>query len=145
MGHQCEPPFERIIRVVELKLAVAIGKAREDFAEMAVDRLKGLHEGLLPQRGHGFDPEQQLLPLLAEHIQPFTQIAKALFEFLQLLQGEHVHRLQGFHAQLQLLQAFLKTLETILAQLVGDLGQWIRQGGLQLLQAQSAIAKLLLQ
>ena len=74
---------------------------------MAIHGGEGLHKGVLAQGGHGFDPQQQLLALVVEHLEAFVQFTEALLQGLQFLQRQHVHGLQRFHALLDRLQVGL--------------------------------------
>ena len=56
MGHQGEASFQGLLRVLQLKVAITIGERGEDLAEMSVHGREGLHEGVLAQGGHRFDP-----------------------------------------------------------------------------------------
>ena len=85
MGHQGEPPLQGCLGVVQLQLPLPLREPREDLAKVAIHSHKGFHESLLAQGGHGFDPQQQLLPLLVEHFEAFIQLREPLFQLLQLL------------------------------------------------------------
>ena len=142
MGHQGQSPLQRLLGVFQLQMTVALGKGGEDFAEMAVHGREGLHERLLAQGGHRFDPQQQFLPLAVEHIQPFIELRQALFQRFQLFQGEHVHGFQRLHPPLDRLQFPLQGFEAVEADLIGDLRPGIRQGLLHLLQTDGSAALL---
>ena len=143
MGHQGEAAFEGLLGVFELETAFAIGEAGEDLAEVAIHRVESLEEGLLAQGGHGFDPQQQLLPFLAEHVEPFLQVGQAHLQLLQFLQGEHVHRLERLHALLQVAELLLQGLQPGQSHLLGELGTGLGQLAGQLLQPQGRAAFLL--
>ena len=145
MGHERETALQRIVAVVELKMALAVGQAGEDAAEMAVDGAEGFEKGLLAQGGDGLDTHQQLLTLAVEHLEPFGQFGQAGIELLEFTEGQHVDRLKLLHAALQIVELTAEGLKAGLPHLVGHLGAWIGQAPLLLVQSLLEPALLLLQ
>ena len=142
MGHQGETTFKRIAWVLQRQLAFTIGEPGKDAAEMAIHCAEGLHKGLLTQGGHRFNAQQQLLALIAEHLEPLAQLSQTGFQLLELLERQHVHRLQRFHALLNHAQLLLQRLQAGFPQLIADLRQGVGQFSHLLLQALSQGAAL---
>ncbi|KAF5045742.1 hypothetical protein DSECCO2_478060 [anaerobic digester metagenome] len=83
---------EGILFVIEDQPPGPVGQAREDVAEVPIDRGESGHEGVVLQLLVLLDPLKEHHPLPREHLFLLRPLLDAGSDTVALLDREHVHR-----------------------------------------------------